>query len=105
MPVLEWSDVICFGWAIVFLIFGFRFRREDNDFVSKVAQADREKREKVARDWSRTCFINAICLVFIGIASMMDWTAVMLMVFFGMAGSYLFRIGRAWWKDAEEKAQ
>ena len=105
MPVLEWEDIMCFGWAIVFLIWGFRFRREDNDFVTKVAQKENREREKVAKDCARTCFINAFCIIVVGIASMMDWTAVMLTVFFGMAAYYLFLAARAWWKDAEEKTQ
>lgn len=105
MPVIEWSDIMCFGWAIVFLIWGFRFRSPDNGFVTKVAHADNEKRDKLAREWSRTCFINAFCLVVVGIAVIMDWTAVALMIYFGMAVCYLFHVGRAWWKDAEEKAQ
>ena len=105
MPVLEWSDIMCFGWAVVFLIWGFRFRMDDNDFVTKVAQSDDEKREIVARNWSRSCFLNAFCLAAVGIAAIMDWTAVMLTIFFGMVVYDLFLVGRAWWKDAEAKAQ
>ena len=105
MSVLEWSDIIVFGWAILFLIWGFRFRREDSDFVTKVAQKENREREDVARDCARTCFINAFCIMVVGIGAIMDWTAVMLIVFFGMVAYYLFPVVRAWWKDAVEESQ
>ena len=105
MPVLEWDDIMCFAWAILFLVWGFRFRNHDNGFVTKVAQKQDREQEKVAKDCSRICFINAFCLVVVGIAAIMDWTAVMLTVFFGMVAYYMFGTVRAWWKDAEENAQ
>ena len=105
MPVLEWDDIMGFAWAILFLVWGFRFRNPDNGFVTKVAQRQDREQEKVAKDCSRICFINAFCLVIVGIAAIMDWTAVMLTVFFGMVAYYLFGTVCAWWKDSEENAQ
>ena len=105
MPVLKWDDIMCFAWAILFLVWGFRFRNPDNGFVTKVAQKQDREQEIVAKDCARTCFINAFCLVIVGIAAIMDWTAVMLTVFFGMVAYYLFGTVCAWWKDSEENAQ
>ena len=105
MPVLEWDDIMCFAWAILFLVWGFRFRNADNGFVTKVAKKWDRDQEKVAKDCSRICFINGFCLMGVGIAAIMDWTAVILTIYFGMVAYYLFSTFRALWKDAEEKAQ
>lgn len=103
MPLLEWNDIMAFGWAIVFLIWGFRFLRPDNALVNKIAKADGVEREVLAKKWSRLCFGGALCLVVIGIASILDWTILMLVVYFGLVAYVLIGRFRILWKDAEEE--
>lgn len=103
MPLLEWNDIMAFGWAIVFLIWGFRFLRPDNALAKKFARAEEADPDVIAKKCSRICFSYAACMVVIGIASILDWTVLVLLVYFGMVADVLIGRFRILWKDAEEE--